>query len=514
LSSYGVVSAHSSPSLNSFLVNVYSRRLDLKILTREFLQFALSFARAEAGIAFLYGRSDENNSSFSEKNAVVCAVGNQQVVNETSAPAELAEIAQSTSSNLSCVTHLEQQPPAFRLIESAKSRLTVPVFNDERVAGMLVLESSERYHFNEACRTTLEEAAAEVACLRKRIIFSEWAKSRGYDLYLVGHSDAIKRVEELVEKISVADCPVLILGESGTGKELIALLLHYLSRRKNKPNVIVNCGAFTSDALLASELFGHVRGAFTDARAEKRGKFEIAHTGTIFLDEVSSMSPRMQVALLRTLRYGEVQKIGDDELRRKVDVRIISASNQDFKELIKNGSFREDVYYRLRVAEIRVPPLRERKDDIQLLTQYFLERYSQLDGLPRKNVTPEAMNALFSHNWPDNVAGLENAIRSALLVSNHQIGLQDLPEHLRTSESEPRARGDNGKAELIAPLMSVPPTPLMPLVEELETHEKNYLRQALRINGWNVSRTAKVLGITRQGLQKKIRTYGLRNPQL
>jgi Nif-specific regulatory protein len=315
-----------------------------------------------------------------------------------------------------------------------------------------------------------------------------------------------------VEKIAVADCPVLILGESGTGKELIALLLHYYSRRRNKPNVVVNCGAFTSDTLLASELFGHVRGAFTDARAEKRGKFEIAHTGTIFLDEVSCMSQRMQVALLRTLRYGEVQKIGDDELRRKVDVRIVSASNQDLKELIKNNTFREDVYYRLRVAEIRMPPLRERNGDTQLLTEYFLEQYSRLDGLPLKGITTEAMAALLANQWPDNVAGLENAIRSALLISNNQIGLQDLPEHLRTIEHEPKSNGGNGHAETIS--TPAPPESLMPLFEELETHERNYIQQALRINGGNVSRTAKVLGITRQGLQKKIRSYGLKNTRV
>ena len=435
-------------------------------------------------------------------------------MNDTSLPGKLAEIVQSTIPKLSSVTHLEQESGEFRLTDSAKSRLTIPVFNDDQVVGAVILESSESYDFNEEWRTTLEEAATEVACLRKRVLFSEWAKSRGYDLYLVGRSPAIKRIEELVEKISIADCPVLILGESGTGKELIAFLLHFYSRRRNKPNVVVNCGAFTSDTLLASELFGHVRGAFTDARAEKRGKFETAHTGTIFLDEVSCMSPRMQVALLRTLRYGEVQKIGDEELRRKVDARVISASNQDLKELIKSGSFREDVYYRLRVAEIRMPPLRERKGDIQLLTQYFLEQYSELDGLPRKSITTEAMRALLSHNWPDNVAGLENAIRSALLVSNDQIDLQDLPEHLRVSDYEPKPNGDNGHYEPTAPLANTSPECLMPLCKELKTHEKNYIRQALQINGWNVSRTAKVLGITRQGLQKKIRTYGLKNTQV
>jgi DNA-binding NtrC family response regulator len=222
----------------------------------------------------------------------------------------------------------------------------------------------------------------------------------------------------------------------------------------------------------------------------------------------------MQVALLRTLRYGEVQKIGDDELRRKVDVRIVSASNQDLKELIKNNTFREDVYYRLRVAEIRMPPLRERNGDTQLLTEYFLEQYSRLDGLPLKGITTEAMAALLANQWPDNVAGLENAIRSALLVSNNQIGLQDLPEHLRAIEHEPKPTGGNGHAEVSTPLTPAPPESLMPLFEELETHERNYIQQALRINGGNVSRTAKVLGITRQGLQKKIRSYGLKNTRV
>ena len=512
LSGYGVVSPRTHHKLISFLSNVYSRRLDLKSLITEFLEFAVEVAEAEAGFALLYGGSDETNSS-AEKNLIVSTFG-WQLTNHSSLPAELMEIVQSTLPKRSYVTPLEQEPEKPRLFDSAKARLTVPVLNDNRVVGAVILESSERYHFTEECRTTLEESATEVACLRKRIIFSEWAKSRGYDLYLIGRSAAIKRVEELVEKISVADCPVLILGESGTGKEIIALLLHYYSRRRNKPNVVVNCGAFTSDTLLASELFGHVRGAFTDARTEKRGTFETAHTGTIFLDEVSCMSQRMQVALLRTLRYGEVQKIGDDELRRKVDVRIVSASNQDLKDLIKNGSFREDVYYRLRVAEIRIPPLRERNGDTQLLTEYFLEQYSRLDGLPLKSVTTEAMAALLSHQWPDNVAGLENAIRSALLVSNNQIGLQDLPEHLRAIEHEPKAIGGNGHAEVSAPLTPTPPESLMPLFEELETHEKKYIQQALRINGWNVSRTAKVLGITRQGLQKKIRTYGLKNTRV
>lgn len=257
--------------------------------------------------------------------------------------------------------------------------------------------------------------------LAGRLHCANWAKSRGYTGRIVGKSPELIHCEQWAKKVAKAHCPVLITGETGSGKELLAQLIHFHSSRRKKPFIAVNCGAFTSDELLASELFGHVRGAFTDAKSEKKGKFELADGGTLFLDEVACMRPSMQSALLRTLRYGEIHKVGDDTGRRLVNVRVIAATNESLPQQVKAGVFRADLYSRLHVAEVPVPPVSRRKEDIPLLAQYFLGEISRKNGGHLKSLSPEALDILTEHHWTDNVAGLQGAVLGGYLRSDRDI---------------------------------------------------------------------------------------------
>lgn len=251
---------------------------------------------------------------------------------------------------------------------------------------------------------------------------------------LVGKSAVMRRLFDTIEKIAPSKATVLITGESGTGKELIARAIHYHSPRRDKPFVSVNCGALP-ETLLESELFGHEKGAFTGAIQRRKGRFELAHEGTLFLDEISEMSPHLQVKLLRVLQEMEFERVGGMETIR-VDVRIIAASNRDLKTEMEEGRFRQDLFYRLNVVHIQVPPLRERKEDIPLLVQHFLTRYAgELGkGVPVR-VHPEAMRCLIEYHWPGNVRELENVIERALiLATGDEITLRDLPEEIRNPE--------------------------------------------------------------------------------
>ena len=322
----------------------------------------------------------------------------------------------------------------------------------------------------------------ENAALKARLL--ERDKAAFEDL--VGQSEAMTRVFALIEDVATTDAPVLITGETGTGKELVARAIHARGERALCPFVAINCGGF-AETLLESELFGHERGAFTGAVRARRGRIEIADTGTLFLDEVGDISARMQVDLLRVLEDKTFQRVGGGE-RLKSDFRLICATHRDLKAMVDDGRFRADFYFRIYVINIEVPPLRERVEDIGLLAMHFLERYSMEMGKPIEGFDPEALAALKTYDWPGNVRELRNVIERAVVVSrSDQIGRNELT-FLRPT----------------AGLMGPPRT--------LKETELALIRQSLETQGWNVTRAAEVLGISRVTLARKIKRYGLIRP--
>jgi len=312
---------------------------------------------------------------------------------------------------------------------------------------------------------------------------------------IVGASVRMQRIYNLIARIAPTDSSVLIAGESGTGKELVARSIHLQSRRADQPFMAVNCGALPEN-LLESELFGHVRGAFTGAWIDKKGLFDQADHGTLFLDEVGEMSPASQVKLLRVLQDNEFRRVGGNTTL-KVDVRILAATNRDLRQAMKVGQFREDLYYRLNVFQLDLPPLRERGEDIPLLAHYFLDLYSRRLGKTIRQFDSKAMYQLTHYPWPGNVRELENIIQRATALSeDDEIQVADLPRHLR---------------EATMPQIGAPSSPPLVLPEglRLEELERLYIEQTLaRVDG-NVSRTARLLGISRSTMWRKMKQFGL-----
>lgn len=312
---------------------------------------------------------------------------------------------------------------------------------------------------------------------------------------IIGRSDKIEDLLSLVRSAAETDVTVLIQGETGTGKELIARAIHYNSPRKTRRFVAINCGAL-SETLLESELFGHERGAFTGAAVQRKGIFELADGGTLFLDEIGEISPVTQVKLLRVLQEGELQRVGGSETI-KVDVRLVAATNQNLADLVTKGRVRQDLFYRLNVFPILVPPLRERAEDIPLLVTHFIEKGRQKLGKEIGDVTPQAMAMLLAHPWPGNVRELENVIQRMMVIAKHPIlDVEDLPIELRgqSSEAKPQPRDLKDIAR-----------------ESTGIVEKSTILDALSKTRGNVTRAAKALGISRATLQNKMKLYGLRD---
>ncbi len=305
-----------------------------------------------------------------------------------------------------------------------------------------------------------------------------------------GRSRAFTEVLKLAETVAPTDSTVLISGESGTGKEVIARYIHALSERTGGPFVSINCGALPEN-LLESELFGHVKGSFTGAVRDREGLFVAARTGTFFLDEVGEMTPATQVKVLRVLQEREVVPVGSTE-PIPVDVRIIAATNRDLEEEIRRGTFRSDLYYRLNVITLHLPPLRERSEDVPMLAEYFLDRFAAGRGRQPPALSAEALAALQAYDWPGNVRELENALeRAAVLIRDGEISIADLPTRITSSRSQP----------LISD--KLPPNP------SLEIIERAYIMWVLQSEGGNKTRAAEVLGIDPSTLYRKLVRYGI-----
>jgi DNA-binding NtrC family response regulator len=337
----------------------------------------------------------------------------------------------------------------------------------------------------EELRARLEHVAHAVDLKRENRLLREQVRTRPGFGGLIGMAPRMERVYKMIEKVGQRDHPVLVLGESGTGKELVARSIHYLGPRKDKPFVPVECSALVS-TLVESELFGYTRGAFTGAMQAKQGLMESANGGTLFLDEIGEMSLEMQAKLLRSLQQKEVKPVGSTE-RRPIKVRIVAATNRDLEQAVKNGSFRQDLYFRLNVVQIKLPPLRERKSDIPLLVTAFLEKFSSHCDTPRE-MTEDAMRRLMAYDWPGNVRELENAIeRAVALGTGPYVSVHDLPSNLQ-----------------------YPTTDRVPAKDEmlpLDELERRAIMSMLKHTGGDKQAAARALGIGKTTLYRKLKQY-------
>ena len=307
---------------------------------------------------------------------------------------------------------------------------------------------------------------------------------------IIGNSAPMKEIFELIEDVAATNTTVLIEGESGTGKELVAEALHQASPRRNQPFIKVNCSALSED-ILESELFGHVKGAFTGAIKDRIGRFESANGGTLFLDEMADISPRLQLRLLRILQEGEFERVGDSRTL-KADVRVVAATNQSLPEKIESGEFRQDLYYRLNVVRIDVPSLRERADDIPLLVEFFCKRFNTQFNKEIQGVSDDAMAILVNYPWPGNVRELENCLERAFIVCH-----------------EPSIQANHLPGELIQPRLSMPETPNGKREGDLS---RETILHTLSTTDWNIAKSARALGIARNTLYQKMRSLELSRP--
>jgi two-component system NtrC family response regulator len=347
---------------------------------------------------------------------------------------------------------------------------------------------------NEQLKLTLKKALDNYRLVKENKLLSQALSERYKYGNIIGKSKPMLKVYDMIEKVAPSRASVLITGPSGTGKELIAKAIHYGSPRKDRPFVSINCGAL-AETLLESELFGHERGAFTGAVTMKKGRFELADSGTLFLDEVGEMPASLQVKLLRVLQEMEFERVGGTKTI-KVDVRVLSASNRNMREDVSAGHFREDLFYRLNVIHIDVPPLRERLDDIPLLVRHFISKYKEDTGKGRVELSPEVWKRLYRYNWPGNVRELENVMERAVVLSNGEtITFEDLPEDLRGTEAE-------FDVDRFVPAN-------VPLQVALEKIEEALIRRAL-VACHNVqAHAAEMLGITKSNIQYKMKKYNI-----
>ncbi|MCE5312176.1 MAG: sigma-54 dependent transcriptional regulator [Nitrospiraceae bacterium] len=317
---------------------------------------------------------------------------------------------------------------------------------------------------------------------------------------MIGNSNVIKNIKELVSKVANTDSTVLILGESGTGKELIAKTIHLKSQRNNKPFIPVNCGAIPVD-LLESELFGHEKGAFTGAVASRTGRFELADGGTIFLDEIAEMPPILQVKLLRVLQEKSFERVGGTKTVHS-DARIMAATNKDLEQEVKAGRFREDLFYRLNVIPVNIPPLRRRKDDIQALCSFFVSKHAERFGREPVTFSDDAMNVLLAYEWPGNVRELENIIERLLVLKDDNVVTPfDLPERMTGKKIPDLPPIDD---EDVNPFVSG-----IDLNSAIEEYEKRLILHALELNSGVKSQAAKYLNLNRTTLIEKMKRLGL-----
>jgi len=385
------------------------------------------------------------------------------------------------------------------------SYLSVPIKLENRVVGALSIDVPYREEtslqdevrllsivgsmISQAVKLRQQAQEERRQLIEENLRLTEELKDRFRPSNLIGNSGAMQAVYDLIAQVSGSDATVLIRGESGTGKELVAHAIHYSSRRAAKPFIKVNCAALP-EAVIESELFGHEKGAFTGAVSARKGRFELADGGTLFLDEVGDLSPGLQIKLLRVLQEREFERVGGASTL-KVDVRLIAATNVELEKLIASGRFRQDLYYRLNVFPIHIPPLRERKTDILQLADHFVEKYGRANGKQVRRISTPAIDMLMSYHWPGNVRELENCVERAVLLSEDDvIHGHHLPPSLQTAE----ASGTVFRGRLAGNLAGV---------------ERELILEALKSCRGNMAMAAKAIGVSERIMGLRVRKYGI-----
>lgn len=390
-----------------------------------------------------------------------------------------------------------------------KAALVTPMHVAGKAFGLLGFVWSKRSVFSDHDIALIEGIADQIGTALERDQLSTEVMRLKSELHqkqseIVGQAPGIRRAIELGLNVADTNTTVLILGESGTGKELIANLIHYNSKRENRPFVKINCGAIP-ETLLESELFGHEKGAFTDARNQRQGRFEEASGGTLFLDEIGEMSLQAQVRLLRVLQDGELTRVGGKQVL-KTDVRVIAATNSDLEKAIEEGTFRKDLFYRLSVFPISLPPLRERVEDINLLVFHFLEEYKKKSGRFISSISKEAMRALVNYAWPGNVRELENAIeRGVIIASGRQIEIDDLPEAISRSAEHSSAHARLERASAAGEGRNIGIHIELP--SAMDEIEKQVIEATLDYTDGDKSQAARLLNIGRKTLYRKLEQF-------
>lgn len=380
------------------------------------------------------------------------------------------------------------------IIKQIRSIACVPLMHKNRSLGAIYVDSKTEHRvldkdalefltaFASIAGLAIENAQLHEMLVEENIMLREELKDRSRFSEIIGHNPKMVAVYELMTKVLHSDCPVLIQGDTGTGKELVARAIHYNSRRSAGPFIVVNCGAIP-ETLLESELFGYKRGAFTGAHADKPGLFEAANNGTIFFDEIGELPLGLQTKILRVLQDGEMRRLGDIK-NIHVDVRFLSATNKDLVKLIEQDRFREDIFYRINVISIKLPTLRERKDDIPLLVNHFIVRYAEKMKMQVKGISKNALDLLISNDWPGNVRELENVLERALILS---FGGKIEPEHLSIG----LATNDDK------------------MLQTFDAIEKRLILERLDAFGGNKTKTAESLKIALRTLQYKLKRWGI-----
>ena len=403
----------------------------------------------------------------------------------------LSDVSMPGLSGIEMLARIKEKSP-----ETAVLMLTAFSTADQAVEAMKL--GAYDYIFkpfkNEEIKQLVKNALEKQGLRRENILLKKDASERDSFCGIIGKSRKMRELFDMIQKVAASQSSVLILGESGTGKELAARSVHTCSPRKSKPFVAVNCGAIPEN-LIESELFGHKKGSFTGAVSDRPGLFEQAEGGTLFLDEIGELPLLMQTKLLRVLQEREFKRVGD-ALTRKADVRIISASNRDLESQVRDGTFREDLFYRLNVVQLVMPPLRERIEDIPLLIEYFCRKYQAHDQNKPASVTPGALKTLMNHPFPGNIRELENCIERSLIIDPAVISESCLPQQLRVS-----------KMPCLTAECEIPEGMLLePLLEELE---KKYLLKALEQTGGAKKKAGELLGMSFRSFRYRLAKFGL-----
>jgi Nif-specific regulatory protein len=410
-----------------------------------------------------------------------------------------------------------RDPYYIPFFESIRSNLTVPISFQERAIGAIAVESVAADAFDDADEQALVDLARSATMfIRRAQLYRETRREgrgpRGGGILIKGSSPEWIDIEQRIERAAATDATVLVRGESGTGKELIAHAIHFNSRRAKRPFVVVNAGAIP-EALLESELFGHVRGAFTGAVRDKPGQIELAHGGTLFLDEIGDLAPQLQVKLLRALETGDIHRVGDPQPSRRVDVRIIAATNRDLESMMRDGTFRADLYFRLNVVPIWVPPLRRYRDSIPSIARTLVEELGRVHRRPARTLSQEVVDVLLHYAWPGNVRELRNCLERAVVVEDSEsLRVGSLPLEVRkAAASAPPARGDRGAAEDDDRASEAQPDAPYHDAREacVRRFEREYVVELMARSGGNVSRAAAAAGLSRVNLYRLLRRHGM-----